>query len=61
MKKGEEAEKRPTRRVSRGQKKGEQREKTKRTGERGKCCGCLGEAVGDVRSGTCHLGKLCRQ
>ena len=28
---------------------------------RGKCCRCLREAVGDVRSGTCHLGKLCRQ
>ena len=33
MKKVEETEKRPTRRVSRGQKKGEAREKTKRTGE----------------------------
>ena len=33
MKKDEEAEKKPTRRVSRGQKKGEEKERTKRRGE----------------------------
>ena len=61
MKKDEEAEKKPTRRVSRGQKKGEEKEMDRKNRGRGKCCRCLREAVGDVRSGTCHLGKLCRQ